>query len=132
MWVITNTGLISIVANRNKGFQGTFIVRARRRQDLRAFFGDPNIDEFIQHTADADYHYRVYTGEESLKAAMLHQVELIDYGNFKDSIPEADQDLKRFATETWLSGYRNLSEGTEQDVPVLTSVNTRRKDERRR
>lgn len=133
MWVITNTGLVSIVANRSKGFQGTFLVRARRRNDLNEFFGHPIEDEYVIHNPDADYHYRVIADADTLKAAMFRQVDRIDYGNFKDSIPESDHDLKKFATEVWLAGFRNLSEEDPRAaVQVLSSVNTSRKDERRR
>lgn len=129
MWVITNQGLISIVANRQKGFQGTYLVRARRRKDLYAFFGNDQIDDYIIHNPEADYHYRVVAEADTVKAAMFRAVDKIDYGNFKNSIPETDQDMKYFAAETWLAGFRHLNEhGSE--LPVLSSVNTQKKDRR--
>jgi hypothetical protein len=131
MWVFTNQGFISIVRNRDKGYQDTFLVRARRRKDLHAFFGGTNIDEFITHNPQADYHYRVLVDADTLKSAMAYQVDKINYGNFKNSIPETDHDLRHFAGETWLAGFRNIGEHVPE-VPVLTSVNTQKKDTRHR
>jgi hypothetical protein len=113
---------MSIVKNTAKGFEGTLLVRARRKEDLYHFFGNQKaVDEVLIENPDADYQYRVVCEPDTVKAAMFHQVDKIDYGNFKNSISHDDIDLKRFAGEVWSAGWRNLSQD-DKSVQILKNI----------
>jgi hypothetical protein len=122
MWIITNHGLLSIVKNTAKGFEGMLLVRARRKEDLYHFFGNKEaVDGVLIDNPDADYQFRVIAEPDTVKAAMFRQVDLIDYGNFKNSIPQDDIDFKRFAGEVWSAGWRNLSQD-DKSVAILKGL----------
>jgi hypothetical protein len=122
MWIVTNHGLLSIVANKAKGFEGTLLVRARRKEDLYHFFGDQKaVDESLIENPDADYQFRIICEPDTLKAAAFHQIDDINYGNFKNSIPETDVELRKFAGEVWASGWRNLSKD-DKSVKILKAI----------
>jgi hypothetical protein len=119
MWTITNHGLLSIVKNTAKGFEGMLLVRARRKEDLYHFFGNKEaVDGVLIDNPDADYQFRVICEPDTVKAALFRQVDLIDYGNFKNSIPTEDTEFKRFAGEVWAAGWRNLSKD-DKSVQIL-------------
>jgi hypothetical protein len=123
MWFIGNkAGLISIVKNVAKGFDGTLLVRARRKEDLYHFFGNKEeVDYALIDNPDADYQYRVIAEPDIVKAAMFDQIDSVDYSNFKNSIPYEDVDLQKFAGEVWASGWRNLSQDPKS-VVILKAI----------
>jgi len=96
MWLLTNTGPVSVVAHRDK--PGHYLARARRSEHLAAFLGDePAIA--IQHTPAADYAYRAYITAEQLEAMTLAQLRRIDYPNFKSSVQ--DNELHSAYSDVW-------------------------------
>ena len=98
MWIVTRNGLISIVANKAKGFEGLLLVRARRKEDLFHFFGNKKaVEKSLIDNPDADYQFRVVCEPDTVKAALFRQIDDLNYGNFKNSIPASDPDLQRFA-----------------------------------
>jgi hypothetical protein len=140
MWTITNHGLMSVVKNRSPGFEGTFLVRARRAEDLYHFFGNEElVKEHLIVNPEADYEFRVIVDPDTLKGALSRQVDMIDYGNFKSSVPANDYDLNRFVHEVWASGAKHLASErssvssilrlpiSQRSVAPASSVNTREK-----
>jgi len=80
MWIFTNSGFISVVADRNS--TGNLLVRARVRGHIQAMF--PCADVFTDE--HADYYYRALLPRKTVADAMAQSVESIQYPNFKDSV----------------------------------------------
>jgi hypothetical protein len=82
MWVMLNDSFLSIVKHRTK--RNVLLVRARQREDIALVFPDARI------IADGgtDYEYRAEIKRRAVEAAMVGEVRRIDYGNFKDSVPD--------------------------------------------
>lgn len=83
MWICTNKGFLSIVAHRDK--PGYFMVRARRRPDLKFWVNDA-IE--ILETPDADYRYRAVINRKELNRLMDCAMDQITYDNFKSSVKD--------------------------------------------
>lgn len=105
MWICTNQGFISAVEHR--AHPNLVCVRARRAEDLVNFTGA----ETIEQTDQADYRFRCVITKEQLKHLLSVQVDRINYDNFKDSVPDKDDDLRHFYGEVWQSGVFNLDPG---------------------
>ena len=82
MWIFTNKGFISAVADFNN--TGNLLVRARNKKHLTALF--PGVK--VAKTENADYLYRVSIPQEDVARVIAQNVMEIDYTNFKKSIPD--------------------------------------------
>lgn len=100
MWIFTQDGFISAVDNGVK--PGKLAVRARDRKSL---VGIAQItDSVIEFTPTRDYQYRVYATKKQLTELISLDIEMIDYGNFKDRVHETlDNDFHRAAGEVWVA-----------------------------
>lgn len=84
MWLFTETGAVSIVANTEK--RGTLLVRARRYAHLSEFLGSTSAR--IYSTPNADYGYRAVLTYDQVSAIMEREVKMIDYPNFKGRVDQ--------------------------------------------
>ena len=101
MWIFTNSGFISVVADRNS--TGNLLVRARVRGHIQAMF--PCADVFTDE--HADYYYRALLPRKTVADAMAQSVEAIAYPNFKNSV--SDPALHASYVSVWWS-MRNLQD----------------------
>lgn len=85
MWIFTETGFISAVADRE--VPGQLVVRARDRAALEplqvAIFAMQEEETAILNTPDADYPYRLYADQNVVARWAAHAVRDITYANFK-------------------------------------------------
>lgn len=93
MWIFTNQGFISAVQHRDKPQH--LMVRARRLEHLRAIFPG----EEVTQTENADYRYRVTVHTIDFKKALCAQVDVLEYDNFKRSIP--DHEYHDACSQVW-------------------------------
>ena len=99
MWIYTNTGFVSIVQDRANTHY--LLVRARRRIDLETFLaGAWNINH-IYSTPNNDYAYRCSVPRDRVELAVSQATKLINYNNFKDSIPGKDHTLSNACSRAW-------------------------------
>ena len=98
MWIWTPDGFLSIVAHREDSKR--FLVRARRRQHLEAWFPDHEIIEL----QDADYRYRANIFRGEVIAAVKRAVEAITYDNFKNTLHDPLDHAA--AMSVWLATLR--------------------------
>lgn len=86
MWLLTRSGFVSAVADRNR--KGVLVVRARERSalvNLTAYLPG-KAPKIIETPTGRDYRFRVFVPQEDFAAAAFNLVRDIDYGNFKDSV----------------------------------------------
>lgn len=102
MWLITSNSFVSIVEDWNDSEM--LIVRGRRESDVANVCKSRGSS--IYETPNSDYPYRCVISKVEFSSLVAEAVLNIDYSNFKNSVE--DFDLKRFATEVWISGRRNL------------------------
>lgn len=93
MWIIMNTGLLSVVDK--SALQDHLVVRARVREHILAVFPDAK----VRATPNADYQFRADIKRRDVAVAVARQIMEIDYDNFKDSIPESN--LKNACSHVW-------------------------------
>ena len=94
MWIVLNKTFISIVENRHN--KNELLVRSRVKGDIEKIFPDAEVIE----NNDADYLFRAFLPRSQVSEAIKKEVDMIDYGNFKDSVPKSD--IKR------LNSYMNV------------------------
>lgn len=98
MWVFSQDGFVSVVDNKVK--PGYLAVRARDRQSLIVIAEMTNSE--IEFTPMRDYQYRVYATPEQVKEFMTAQIEMIDYGNFKDRLTDSrGWEFHHAASQVW-------------------------------
>lgn len=102
MWIFTNQGFISAVADFNK--RGNLLVRARVKEHLTHLFPDAA----VLKTTDADYLYRASIPQAEVAKVVAEQVQAIDYTNFKKSIP--DDEYHAACSGVWHVMYRYQGE----------------------
>ena len=84
MWLFTNQGFISVVADRENPETGNLLVRSRDRDHLENLF--PNAEIFSK--TPSDYRWRAWISRDDVSQLMLAQVQNLNYTNFKNSIPD--------------------------------------------
>ena len=94
MWIILNKTFMSIVENRHN--KNELLVRSRVKGDIEEVFPDADVLENI----GTDYLFRAFIPRSTVSEAIKKEVDMIDYGNFKDSVPKSD--IKR------LNSYMNV------------------------
>lgn len=80
MWVCLNNAFLSIIQPDSN--PGILRVRARRKGDIERVFPEAK----VSRTPGRDYLYRAHVSREDVQAAMVRQVEAINYPNFKNSV----------------------------------------------
>ena len=98
MWIILNKTFMSIVENRHN--KNELLVRSRVKGDIEKIFPDAEVIE----NNDADYLFRAFLPRGQVSEAIKKEVDMIDYGNFKDSVPKSD--IKRL--NSYMNVWNNL------------------------
>ena len=98
MWIVLNKTFISIVENRHN--KNELLVRSRVKGDIEKIFPDAEVIE----NNDADYLFRAFLPRGQVSEAIKKEVDMIDYDNFKDSVPKSD--IKRL--NSYMSVWSNL------------------------
>lgn len=81
MWICGSDYFVSIVTDATD--KRCLLVRARRREHLEAFLGDPG---WITETPEADYPYRVTVVRADVIDAIASDLRNSRYQNFKASV----------------------------------------------
>lgn len=85
MWIFMNDAFLSII-EPPKGTPGNkLLVRARAKDVLERVFG-PDIK--VTRTPARDYLFRALIDRDAVATVIATNILAIDYGNFKDSIPD--------------------------------------------
>lgn len=85
MWLFLSNAYLSIV---DKGGNGdTLLVRARHAGDIERVFPEAE----VQSGGGTDYRYRARIDRERVATTIADAVRGIDYGNFKDTVREAER-----------------------------------------
>jgi hypothetical protein len=95
MWIMMNNAFFSIVENENN--KSELLVRARVKGDIERVFKD--VQSFQDE--NADYKYRAFVDRTKVTLKIAEQVAVINYGNFKNSIPSNDIDRHRAYIKVW-------------------------------
>ena len=82
MWIFTSTGMLSVVAHRERS--NDLLVRARSPIHIREMFPYAAVDE----TPNADYPFRTVISRELFANVIVDYSQNISYDNFKNSIEE--------------------------------------------
>lgn len=93
MWVFSTTGFYSVV-QKSPCKKDEVLVRTRCKEDIeflaKALEEKHSFKGKILSTPRADYGFRMVVPKESWAAYLTNLVMDLDYGNFKDTIPEND------------------------------------------
>jgi len=79
MWIFTETGFLSTVANNDN--PDVLTARARDRESLEALATIVGVD--IVRSPNADYPYRAFVPSHDFSTWVSDQAKNISYGNFK-------------------------------------------------
>ena len=80
MWVCLSNAFLSIVCKECGPDE--LLVRARRKGDIENVFPDAK----VKRSPGTDYLFRAVVKRAEVAAAMVREVESIDYDNFKNSV----------------------------------------------
>lgn len=84
MWICLNDAFLSIVVDQTH--PGYLLVRARRRGEIEKVFPD----SIVLRNVGSDYRYRAFIPRSQVALLLVERLEAIDYGNFKNSVRDAD------------------------------------------
>ncbi len=85
MWIFTSNSFLSVVEHDQD--PGLLHVRGRIAGDIEAVFPGADVIE----TPSADYRFRTSLPREKVAEAVGRLAREIDYGNFKNSVSDADR-----------------------------------------
>ena len=103
MWIFTNKGFISVVADRGNPETGNLLVRSRDRNHLEELF--PQAEIFSK--TPSDYKWRAWISRSEVSNLMQSQVDSLNYTNFKNSIEDDKyHDACLDVWEVMFSAYR--------------------------
>jgi hypothetical protein len=103
MWIFTNKGFISVVADRGNPETGNLLVRSRDRNHLEELF--PQAEIFSK--TPSDYKWRAWISRSAVSKLMQSQVDSLNYTNFKNSIEDDKyHDACLDVWEVMFSAYR--------------------------
>lgn len=96
-WILLNDAMLSIVqpAPGNHRKARNLLVRARREGDIKAVFPEVNVIE----DENRDYRFRAFIHRDRVADAIAGRIACINYGNFKDSVP--DKKRKSIYSRVW-------------------------------
>lgn len=105
MWLVTTSGFLSVVRNRDsRGPGDALLVRGRAVQDLAifaAFSARHGAPRDVKRTPDADYEFRLTTSRDVLAAFLAERVGSLDYANFKDEVAKTDPARAHVYMDVW-------------------------------
>lgn len=93
MWIMLQGCFLSLVSKDCEPDE--LLVRARREGDIEKLWPDAKVTEYTK----SDYLYRAAISKLDIALALAHEVNEIDYPNFKDSVE--DEALHDAYTEVW-------------------------------
>lgn len=117
MWIVLNDAYLSIVdakaavdykPNTSPDLDDMLVVRARVKGDIERVFG-PDVQ--VHRTPTRDYLYRAYVRREDVAHALMAEVFMLDYGNFKDSVREDDRHSAYAAIWGVMYRFQNSRQG---------------------
>ena len=101
MWLFLNNAFVSIVAplpNRGVDPDDFLVVRARIQGDIERLFPKAKVTS----SKATDYQFRAVVSRDDVATKIAEQVVLgINYTNFKDSIPKADNKRHAAYLRVW-------------------------------
>ena len=109
MWVFTSKGFLSAVQHRAN--KDRVMIRARRKEHLEATICK-EVNEQVFETEYADYRFRITVSKVEFSDFLVGQVKAIDYDNFKNSIPESENQYHDACLKVWGALYAT-QDGTE-------------------
>jgi len=95
MWILTNKGIISVVADRHD--PGRLLVRSRNKAFLQEVV-EP-LGHEVAEDQSADYPYRLFMSRRQFEEVVTQEAAKIDYPNFKDSV--VDPVLHGLYSKVW-------------------------------
>ena len=84
MWICLNDAFLSIVVDRTH--LGYLLVRAWRQGEIEKVFPQA----IVLRNVGSDYRYRAFIPRSQVALLLVERLEAIDYGNFKNSVRNAD------------------------------------------
>jgi hypothetical protein len=120
MWLITTSGIYSVVAHMGK--RDRFLIRSRWRRDLDRLKLEAGLPRpVITKTPLADYRYRMEVTRHELDKMMKEQLESITYGNFKNAAAERGCGDRRhdLLMELWSVIHRAANEEEHPEAAHL-------------
>lgn len=109
MWVFTETGFVSAVADGRN--DASLVVRARDRASLEALALREGCD--IEFGAGTDYPYRLTCDRATFGTWLVSQSSSIDYRNFKDRVHDTRGD--QFA-DALMGVWSAMNEATDDEA----------------
>ena len=106
MWLFTNSGFVSIVADRDT--KSNLLVRGRLEGDIQSMFPRAKVIK----TPHADYLFRASIPRQLVAKTIAKRINDVQYDNFKDSV--SDPDLHESYLEVWAT-MRRMQEAQNQD-----------------
>ncbi len=101
MWIFLNDAFFSIVEDHKNPLR--FAVRARHKGDLeKVFLVSPKA---VLETPQNDYRFRVFLPKDIVIKRLTREMEMINYGNFKDSMDPNDKARKAAYNRVWCAMY---------------------------
>ena len=124
MWVMTETGFVSIVEKDEDRSEGTLTVRAREVKHLISFVGRTgagyDLEQTIIETEGTDYPYRAVLPREDVATALWNFAVDIDYPNFKSRAKRVGGErYERFLMRVWAAGLSLTSFRDERRLSLL-------------
>ena len=120
MWIFLSGSFLSIVAYRPDMGPGArsashkapsttekLLVRARIKGDIERVFPDAE----VERTPGRDYLYRALIDRQCVADAMAHQVTVIGYPNFKDSVKEKERHNAYMNVWSTMADYQEAARG---------------------
>ncbi len=86
MWVLTTSGFVSVVEQREGEHAGGLVARARERSALEALRRLAPTATEIEVSPHRDYRYRVFLSREAWAEALAEMGRTIGYDNFKAEV----------------------------------------------
>lgn len=119
MWIFMNDAFLSVI-NPPAGTKGDkLLVRARNKGDIERVFGPKTK---VTQTPKRDYLFRALIDRTEVAKVIAHQIANIDYGNFKDSIPDQREfdNYHKACGQVWASmlSYQIQQNGTERRYAI--------------
>ena len=109
MWLVLNDAYLSIVAD--PADPNGLLVRARLSGDIEKVFPTAKVTK----TPARDYLFRAFLPRTMVAEIMASRIESIDYGNFKDSVPQRERHDAYFRIWTVM---HNMQEKNRARTPM--------------
>jgi hypothetical protein len=106
MWVFTSSGFVSAVRKHDR--PDVITVRSRDRKSLESLVA--LTQQEVKASPFGDYPYRLFVDPEIFAGWVAEQAKLIDYDNFKNTIPKSERRRHEAYMTIWASMLRYQEE----------------------